>query len=73
MKEGTKCLELYSYAKDKIIFLTGFYVCEAYINQVRRTSDIMHYAFYILHYYAFCIKSLILLCLHFRSEPSSVL
>jgi hypothetical protein len=22
---------------------------EAYINQVRRTSDIMHYAFYIMH------------------------
>jgi hypothetical protein len=50
-QEGTKCLGLYGYAKDKIIFLTGFYVCEAYINQVRRTSDIMHYAFYILHYH----------------------
>ena len=26
---------------------------EAYINQVRRTSDILHYAFYILHCFVY--------------------
>ena len=28
-------------------------ILRSYINQVRRTSEIMHYAFYILHYFEF--------------------
>ncbi len=34
---------------EMLIKITNFNVSEAFINQVRRTSEIMHYAFYIMH------------------------
>ena len=40
MKEGTKCLELYSFAKDKIVNnKLSLIPAELYKNQVRRTSS----------------------------------
>ena len=47
------------YKASQIIMLLQkikFNVCEAHINQVRRTSDIMHYELCIMHFSAIVDK-----------------